>query len=147
MDIHRKADTPISSLGEALGHLPATLLGHCPNCKQGKVFKNAVSLKDVCQHCGVRFERDGGSHMISMVLNYFLSLIITGVVALVLFLRYGFFSGCDFCASRLSLRVYRAAVSPDQAALLVAAVAVRLCLSGFQSDCKTEARSEKFLNL
>ena len=102
MDIHRKADTPISSLGEALGHLPATLLGHCPNCKQGKVFKNAVSLKDVCQHCGVRFERDGGSHMISMVLNYFLSLIITGVVALMLFLRYGFFPGATFALAGLA---------------------------------------------
>ena len=101
MDLQRKADTPVG-LGAGLSHLPATMAGHCPNCTEGKVFKNAVNLKETCEYCGVRFERDGGSHMISMVLNYFLSLIITGVVALVLILRYGFFSGATFAFAGLA---------------------------------------------
>lgn len=93
MSTRRPPDTPVASLGEGLRQLPTTLLGHCPECGTGQLFKNYFQLKDTCEVCHVRFERDAGSSMIAMVLNYFISLILTGILALVLIFRFGFFSG------------------------------------------------------
>jgi len=50
-------------------------------------------LKETCENCGVPFERDAGSYITSMVLNYFMTVICTTAIALVLILRYGFFPG------------------------------------------------------
>ena len=89
-------DAPINSLrtGEAVrGFLPAALFGKCPNCRHDYMYRNWIQVKPVCEHCGVRYERDPGSFLVLLGLNYLIAILITGIVAWVLIANYGLFRG------------------------------------------------------
>lgn len=89
-------DAPINSLrtGEAVrGFLPAVLHGKCPNCRHDYMYRNWIHVKAVCDHCGVRYERDPGSFLVLLGLNYMLAIVVTGLVAWVLIANYGLFRG------------------------------------------------------
>ncbi len=64
-------DVAISDYGLAMRRLPPTLFLHrCPACGQGDIFKNRLYLEEKCPVCQVRFEREPGGLIVSMVLNY-----------------------------------------------------------------------------
>ena len=65
----------------------------CPACGRGALFENAFEVVGTCDHCGARLERDPGSYLVLISLNYFLVVIATGLVALALVLRFGLFDG------------------------------------------------------
>ena len=78
----------------AFSHLWPSVVGlRCPACTEGKLFKSFFMLRETCERCGVRFERDPGSYIVSMVLSYFIVAIIMVLTGLFLVLRYGFFGG------------------------------------------------------
>jgi uncharacterized protein (DUF983 family) len=65
----------------------------CPACGRGRVTRGPLAVGDQCPHCGARFKRLEGNELISISLSFFLSCIVTFLVALPLILRYGFFPG------------------------------------------------------
>ena len=87
-------DAPISDFKAAIAALPQTILrGTCPNCRKAYMYRDWIRLKDVCDFCGVRFERDTGSFLMLLAFNYLVAVLSTGLVAWVLIARYGFFDG------------------------------------------------------
>ena len=100
----RERDRVTREWGQAFSRLLPTVFGlRCPNCGEGKLFKSAFALKESCDVCQVRFERDPGAYLISLTLNYFITSIVLIVVALVLVLNYGFFDGLMFLLIGLAL--------------------------------------------
>lgn len=86
-----RVDVPIGDYGLALRRLLPTLLLHrCPACGRGNIFRNALYLKETCPVCGVRYEREAGGLIVSMVLNYFLTIVLLLVSAILLVRHYGF---------------------------------------------------------
>jgi uncharacterized protein (DUF983 family) len=87
-------DAPINNLKFAFSHLLPTLLrGRCPNCTKGDLFKNYFVAHPTCNVCGVRFERDPGSFLVLLGLNYLVAMLFTGIAAAILITAYGLFSG------------------------------------------------------
>lgn len=89
-------DAPINSLrsGEALSALlPSVLYGKCPNCRHSYMYSNWIQVKPTCDFCGVRFERDPGSFLVLLGLNYLLAILVTGIFAWILIANYGLFDG------------------------------------------------------
>jgi uncharacterized protein (DUF983 family) len=84
-------DVAIQDYGLAARRLlPSVFLLRCPACGQGAIFKNALYLKDLCPVCGVRFERQEGGLIVSMVLNYFLTILILLAAAIFAVRAWGF---------------------------------------------------------
>jgi uncharacterized protein (DUF983 family) len=87
-------DAPINDPAFALRHLWPTLFrGRCPNCSQGDLFKNYLVAHATCNVCGVRFERDPGSFLVLLGLNYLFAILVTGVAAWILIANFGLFNG------------------------------------------------------
>lgn len=85
-----RVDVPIDDYGLALRRLLPTLLLHrCPACGQGSIFRNAL-YQETCPVCGVRYEREAGGLIGSMVLNHFLTIVLLLTSAIVLVRHYGF---------------------------------------------------------
>ncbi len=53
-----------------IGALLAALIGRCPNCQRGHMYKSFMKLNDTCSVCQVRFERWNGSWTIAAVMGY-----------------------------------------------------------------------------
>lgn len=53
-----------------LGALLSALIGRCPNCQKGKLYKSFMKLTETCPVCHVRFERWNGSWTIAAVMGY-----------------------------------------------------------------------------
>ena len=70
--------------------LPTLLRFRCPACGTGPIFRDALYLRETCAHCGVRFEREPGGLIVSMVLNYFLSILMLLGAAIFIVRRWGF---------------------------------------------------------
>ena len=51
----------------------------CPKCRQGKVFRGFYTLNSECSHCGLKFEREAGYSIGSVVIHY----VIAGIIAIV----------------------------------------------------------------
>ena len=57
----------------------------CPACGRGKLFRTWLSMRDPCNHCGRKFDREPGYLLGSIYFNY-------GVTALlVVFLYFGLY--------------------------------------------------------
>jgi uncharacterized protein (DUF983 family) len=85
---------PVDDAGLAFRRFFSTNLGlRCPACGRGKVASGLVGVLEECPHCGSRFKRLEGNELISISLSFFMSCIVTFLVALALILRYGFFPG------------------------------------------------------
>lgn len=110
------ADAPINDLKFALRHLWPTLLrGRCPNCTRGDLFRNFWMAHPTCSACGVRFERDPGSFLVLLGLNYLVSVVITGLVAWVLIAGYGLFNGLTVVLLGVGVLSLVAAYHPNKA--------------------------------
>lgn len=57
------------------------------------MYKNWITVKDVCGFCGVRFERDPGSFLVLLGLNYLIAVVVAGAAAWILIANYGLFDG------------------------------------------------------
>lgn len=89
-------DAPINNLrtGEAVrAFLPTVLYGKCPNCRHEYMYRNWIQVKPTCGFCGVRFERDPGSFLVLLGLNYLIAIAVTGILAWILIANFGLFSG------------------------------------------------------
>ncbi len=89
-------EAPINNLGsgEAMRALiPTVLYGKCPNCRHEYMYRNWLQVKDVCGFCGVRYERDPGSFLVLLGLNYLIAMFVTGMLAWYLIANHGLFSG------------------------------------------------------
>lgn len=42
----------------------------CPRCREGKVFKGWFKMYDVCEACGLKYEREPGYFLGSMYISY-----------------------------------------------------------------------------
>lgn len=84
-------------LGLALRRLlPTVFQGRCPACTKGRIAKNYFALEKTCSNCGARYERDPGSFLALIALNYLVTVIVTLAVAFALILNYGFFPGVTY---------------------------------------------------
>lgn len=55
------------------------------------MYRTWWKVRDVCDFCEVRFERDPGAFLVLLGLNYLVAVIVTGIVAALLITNYGFF--------------------------------------------------------
>ena len=55
--------------------------GGCPACGGQGAFRGVYALREHCRHCGVRFERDGGSWLGAMALTYVVAVVACALVA------------------------------------------------------------------
>lgn len=53
-----------------IGSLFSALIGRCPNCQKGPVYRSFMKLNETCPVCHVRFERWSGSWTIPAVMGY-----------------------------------------------------------------------------
>lgn len=89
-------DAPINNLssGEALrAFVPTVIFGKCPNCRHEYMYRNWLQVHPTCAFCGVRFERDPGSFLVLLGLNYLIAIFVTGMLAWLLIANYGLFNG------------------------------------------------------
>lgn len=70
--------------------------GRCPNCGEGRLFTGLYKVKEKCDSCGVRFERDSGSWLGAMVVAYSLAVVAVVIVAAVTIVRWGLFQGLEW---------------------------------------------------
>jgi uncharacterized protein (DUF983 family) len=84
----------VDDAGLAFRRFFATNLGlRCPACGRARVTSGLFGVLEQCPHCGSRFKRLEGNELISISLSFFMSCIVTFLVALALILGYGFFPG------------------------------------------------------
>lgn len=69
------------------------LRGRCPACGGDRVVRGPFGVKERCGRCGSRFDRLEGNELVSIPLSFFVSILLTLAVAIVLVVRYGFFDG------------------------------------------------------
>ena len=54
----------------------ALLLKRCPRCRDGRIFKRAVTMNDPCPVCGLVFNREPGYFMGAMYFSYVLAVVV-----------------------------------------------------------------------
>lgn len=53
-----------------MNRLRALLTGHCPHCRQGKIFRSFWKMHETCSVCQIRYEREDGYWMMSIFVAY-----------------------------------------------------------------------------
>ena len=53
-----------------MNRLRALLTGHCPHCRQGKIFRGFLKMHETCPVCQIRYEREDGYWMMSIFVAY-----------------------------------------------------------------------------
>lgn len=97
-------DAPINNLGFALRSLiPAVVFGKCPNCRHEYMYENWIKVKAVCGFCEVRFERDPGSFLVLLGLNYLIAVVVAGAAAWILIANYGLFDGITWILAGIGI--------------------------------------------
>lgn len=56
------------------------LIGHCPNCGQGRLFHRWVQMVDRCPQCGLFFEREEGYWTGAVAINTIVTELVFAIV-------------------------------------------------------------------
>src|SRR5437867_4064939 len=59
----------------AIRVLARGLLRRCPRCGQGKLFLGWFTLRERCQRCDLRLQREEGGFLGAMVINYAVTMV------------------------------------------------------------------------
>ena len=62
--------------------LGALLLGRCPRCRQGRIFRGQLAMNDQCPVCGLRFGREPGYFTRAMYVSYVLAVPLLAILTL-----------------------------------------------------------------
>ena len=65
---------------EQLKLLGRGLIGHCPNCGQGRLFQRWVRMVDRCPQCGLFFEREEGYWTGAVAINTIVTELVFAIV-------------------------------------------------------------------
>src|SRR5437016_5260742 len=79
---------------DALTILMRGVLKRCPRCGQGHLFRRWLRMPAACPRCGLRFEREEGAFLGSLVVNY----AATGVVFFALLIGWMVIGGSEHVA-------------------------------------------------
>ena len=71
-------------------------LGRCPNCGTGRLFTGLYKVREKCETCEVRFERDSGSWLGAMVVAYALAVLAVVIVAAATIVKWGLYPGLEW---------------------------------------------------
>ncbi|MEM9773660.1 MAG: DUF983 domain-containing protein [Chloroflexota bacterium] len=52
------------------------LQGKCPHCHKAHIFKTFWRMKETCDHCHIRFQRESGYFSMSIFIGYILGAIV-----------------------------------------------------------------------
>lgn len=52
----------------------------CPRCREGRMFRGAVTMNDPCPHCGLLFQREEGYFLGAMYVSYLLSTLVFALI-------------------------------------------------------------------
>ncbi len=66
--------------------LAAILKQKCPHCLQGPVFNSFLGMHQTCSNCHIKYEREDGYFMMSVVIGYAIGGIIALPICLILYL-------------------------------------------------------------
>lgn len=88
----------------------------CPACGQGRLFARAFEVRERCETCGVRFERDSGSFTGPVVLGYTAGALVAAVAGLALWARFGLFPGIEWAVAGIACAAVLALYRPLKAA-------------------------------
>lgn len=72
------------------------ILGVCPNCGEGKIFRGVWKVNETCSVCGVRFERDSGAWLGALVIAYAAGILAVLVVAAITIVLWGLYPGLEW---------------------------------------------------
>jgi uncharacterized protein (DUF983 family) len=76
--VENKSQSPISAPPDNVGTtLSRALSLKCPLCGKGELFDGWIQMKQKCETCDFRFERDPGYFLGSTYINYGLTTLIT----------------------------------------------------------------------
>jgi len=76
--------------------LRTTFLARCPSCERGALFEGVYQIRETCDVCAARFERNSGNWTGPVVLGYALASVAALAVGFLLYLRWGVFSGIEW---------------------------------------------------
>jgi uncharacterized protein (DUF983 family) len=65
----------------------AVILGRCPICLEGPVFRSLLGMYKDCPRCGVHYERETGYFLNAMFFAYVIGFLIIAPTALYLYIR------------------------------------------------------------
>lgn len=65
--------------------LRAVITQRCPVCLEGKVFKSLLGMNSHCRVCGIKFERETGYFLNSMLIGYVVGFLILVPTAVLLY--------------------------------------------------------------
>jgi uncharacterized protein (DUF983 family) len=74
----------------------STFRGRCPDCGKGEIFLGFLRIRNVCEVCRVRFERDSGSFLGPTTLAYVVAIVVEAVLFAVLVWKWGLFPGLEY---------------------------------------------------
>lgn len=89
VDIPKSAKSPTRMLR-------TTFFARCPSCERGALFEGVYKIRETCEVCAARFERNSGNWTGPVVLGYALASIAALTIGLLLYLRWGVFSGLEW---------------------------------------------------
>lgn len=76
--------------------LGSTFRGRCPDCGKGRMFAGPIKLRELCDVCRVRFERDSGSWLGPTTLAYVVAIAAEVVLFAILVWQFGLFPGLEY---------------------------------------------------
>ena len=63
----------MNAIAPSRSMLVGILRQRCPRCREGRMFRGAVTMNDPCPHCGLIFQREEGYFLGAMYVSYILS--------------------------------------------------------------------------
>ncbi len=57
-------------------HVWVAIIGRCPRCFRGRIFRSLLKMNDHCPVCGLQFEREYGYFLMSIFIAYLIDGII-----------------------------------------------------------------------
>ncbi|HLU82864.1 MAG TPA: DUF983 domain-containing protein, partial [Trueperaceae bacterium] len=73
-----------------------SIMGRCPNCGEGSLFMGLYKVREKCEVCAVRFERDTGAWLGAMVVAYALAVVAVVITAAVTIIKWGLYQGLEW---------------------------------------------------
>lgn len=70
--------------------------GVCPHCGEGWIFRGIWSVRETCESCGVRFERDSGAWLGALVIAYTAGIVAVLVVGAATIVLWGLYQGIEW---------------------------------------------------
>lgn len=78
------------------GKMWRAVLGTCPNCDEGEIFRGVWKVNETCAVCDVRFERDSGAWLGALVIAYTAGILAVLLAGAITIIAWGLYQGLEW---------------------------------------------------